>query len=50
MAGLDERAFAKLEDYLHRIPSISGSVGKGSDESGWWLKFSIDIESPDLEF
>ena len=46
MAGLDERAFSKLENYLLRIPSISGSIGKGSSETGWWLKFTIDIESP----
>ena len=46
MGGLDERAFAKLEDYLKRVPSISGSIGKGSDDSGWWVKFSIDIDSP----
>lgn len=46
MVGLDERAFQKLEDYLQRIPSISSSIGKGSDESGWWIKFSIDIDSP----
>ncbi len=46
MNGLDNRAFEKLESYLCRIPSISGSISKGSDESGWWVKFSIDIESP----
>ena len=44
MAGLDDRAFSKLEEYLLRIPCISGSIGKGSDESGWWVKLTIDIE------
>ena len=46
MAELDDRAFSKLEEYLLRIPSVSGQIGKGSDETGWWVKFTIDIENP----
>ena len=34
MSGLDERSFKKLEDFLRRVPSITGSIGRGSDESG----------------
>ena len=28
------------------MPSIVGPIGKGGNESGWWVKFSIDIDSP----
>ncbi len=42
---MDERAFVKLEDYLKRVPGITGSIGKGSsDEGNWWVKFEIDID------
>lgn len=43
---MDERSFSKLESYLERVPSIQGVIAKGSDDSGWWIKFSIDIASP----
>lgn len=43
---MDDRSFATLEAYLRRIPSIDGAMGKGSNEHGWWVKFSIDIGSP----
>jgi hypothetical protein len=42
---MDERSFEKLENYLLSIPSIVGPIGKGSDDSSWWVKFGIDIES-----
>ncbi len=45
-AGLDDRAFAALETYLLRIPSISGTIGKGSSDAGWWVKFTIETDSP----
>ena len=43
---VDDQAFEKLENYLRRVPSISGSIGKGADESAWWVKFTIDTTSP----
>ena len=43
---MDDRAFATLEKYLLSIPSIDGPIGKGADESCWWVKFSINIDSP----
>lgn len=35
-----------LEEYLARVPSISGSIGSGASEAGWWVKFTIDLSSP----
>lgn len=44
---MDERAFAKLTDYLTRIPSIEGTIGTGVLENGnWWVKFTISIDHP----
>ena len=41
---MDSRAFDTLEEYLHKVPGIVGSIGKGIDEDGlWWVKFQIDI-------
>ena len=35
-----------LERFLARVPSITGSIGSGVTDSGWWVKFSIDLSSP----
>ena len=43
---MDDRAYEKLETYLLTIPSVKGPISWDSDDSGWWVKFSIDIESP----
>ena len=43
---MDERAFKKLEDFLLKVPSMQESIGFGSDDDGWWAKFSLDIEHP----
>ena len=41
---MDDRAFNSLIDYLSKVPSIEGEIGKGSDEDGrWWVKFEINI-------
>lgn len=37
---------AVLEKYLARVPSITGSIGSDVNESGWWVKFTIDLSSP----
>jgi hypothetical protein len=43
----ENELFTKLENYLLRVPGIRKSIATGSTEdSGWWVKFSIDIESP----
>ncbi len=39
---MDNRAFTKLIEYLEKIPAITGSIGSGSDETCWWVKFTID--------
>ena len=42
--------FTKLIDFLARIPAIdindtpSRGFGSGQEDSGWWVKFSIDID------
>ena len=43
---MDDRAFVKLTNYLTLIPSVHESMGTGSDDDTWWIKFSIDIEHP----
>ncbi|MEM1263702.1 MAG: hypothetical protein AAGH76_14985 [Pseudomonadota bacterium] len=43
---MDDRAFTSLEAYLNRVPSIVGAIAKGGDNEGWWVKFSIDLDSP----
>jgi len=43
----DDLAFTSLESYLASVPSISLPFGHGREPDGqWWVKFSIDIESP----
>ncbi|WP_082542376.1 MULTISPECIES: hypothetical protein [unclassified Mesorhizobium] len=48
----DEKHFAKLIDYLSRVPSIQTNsspqrgFGMGYAPSIWWVKFSIDIGHP----
>ena len=43
---MDDRAFVSLRDYLGRVPSVTGTIGAGGDDSGWWVKFTIDINHP----
>jgi len=41
---MDDRAYAKLIEFLDRVPAIHGAIGKGAGDDGcWWVKFSIDI-------
>ena len=41
---MDDRAFTSLIDFLTKVPAITGTIGKGSEEDGrWWVKFEIDI-------
>lgn len=43
----DERDFNTLEEFLLKVPGITGTIGKGRLENGnWWVKFSIDITHP----
>jgi hypothetical protein len=36
-----------LVEYLHKVPAITGSIGSGlSDEGFWWVKFAINISHP----
>jgi hypothetical protein len=43
--------FAPLVDFLARIPAVettdtpSLGIGSGEEAGGWWVKFSIDIDS-----
>ncbi|NEO83014.1 MAG: hypothetical protein F6J87_01960 [Spirulina sp. SIO3F2] len=41
---MDDRAFTKLTNYLSRIPAIETPIAHGADSTGWWVKFSIDID------
>lgn len=41
---MDDRAFEKLISYLSRVPALEGPISHGSDESSWWVKFSIDVD------
>ena len=43
---MDKRAFTKLENYLLKIPSITGAIATGDKDGLWWVKFSIDIYHP----
>lgn len=42
--------FTKLIDFLARIPAVdvndtpSRGFGSGQEDSGWWVKFAIDID------
>ena len=41
---MDDRAFAKLVDFLLKIPTINEPIFKGTDKNDlWWVKFSINI-------
>ncbi len=41
---MDDRAFQTLIEFLGKVPSIRGPIGKGFGSDGrWWVKFSIDI-------
>jgi hypothetical protein len=47
MATTSTVDFSTLESFLHRVPSIVGPVGTGSDPAGLWsAKFAIDINHP----
>jgi hypothetical protein len=43
---MDDDAFAKLEAFLLDIPAVEGWIGKGGENSLWWVKFGIDINHP----
>jgi hypothetical protein len=39
--------FARLLDYLVRVPAVESPVTEGSEADGaWWVKFGIDIAHP----
>ena len=40
---LDDRAFTKLTDFLIEVPAIKDPISHGTDQSGWWCKFLIEI-------
>ena len=41
----DENAFATLKSFLLRVPAIQSGIGAGQlGESGWYVKFSLDID------
>lgn len=43
----DQSLVEALIEYLHKVPSIDGSIGHGIlDGCGWWVKFGIDIAHP----
>jgi hypothetical protein len=45
--GEVESLFDELITYLRRVPAIAHSIGSGKfDDSGWWVKFSLDISHP----
>jgi hypothetical protein len=44
---MDERAFTKLESFLHKVPGIVGMIGKRADDDGlWWMQSTIDNHHP----
>ncbi len=43
---LDDESFAKLTNYLGRVPSIQEPISHGSDATGWWVKFSLNLDHP----
>lgn len=44
---MDDRAFQSLEIFLQKIPGISSPPSHGNAPDGqWWVKFTIDIDSP----
>ena len=36
--------FEQLVAFLQTVPGIEGHINQGSSDSGWWLKFKIDIQ------
>jgi|SRR5580700_9311832 hypothetical protein len=43
----DEAFFRPLKEFLSKVPAITGTIGCGSSEDGfWWVKFAIDVEHP----
>jgi hypothetical protein len=42
----DETNFQPLLDYLKKLPGIDASVGSGSSELAWWVKFIIQVDHP----
>ncbi len=49
---VDHPKFKSLIDFLARIPATeltptpSRGFGAGEDATGWWVKFSLDVEHP----
>jgi hypothetical protein len=41
-----QRGVQKLRAYLEKIPAVSEVATSDANEPEWWLKFSIDIDSP----
>jgi hypothetical protein len=36
-----------LTGFLKRVPAISGSIGSGRSDNGfWWVKFHLDVDHP----
>ncbi|HEY6235224.1 MAG TPA: hypothetical protein VIW69_09015 [Candidatus Elarobacter sp.] len=43
----DDAKLDALVAFLHRVPGIDGSIGKGwGDDGTWWIKFTLDTEHP----
>ena len=41
----DERSFQSLKSFLLRVPGVAGPIVSGfSDDGGWWVKFTIDLD------
>ncbi len=41
---MDDRAFTSINEFLSKVPAITGQIGTGSGEDGrWWVKFTIDV-------
>ncbi len=41
---MDDRVFKTLEEYLAKVPAITGAISKGSEDGMWWVKFGIDVK------
>lgn len=41
---LDDRSFGKLLAYLRRVPALEEPISHGSDDTSWWVKFSLDLD------
>lgn len=43
----EERSMDPLKDYLRKVAGITGAIGSGfSDKGFWWVKFTIDLDHP----